>query len=137
MHCVKCSHHFCWLCQKPCEWLCSPVFPSSASLCAALPGSGHTNYYDCNTYVENKSKGILSEAETKQIETNKFLQKFTFFKNRYDHNALSVRLCGKLIDKIGAAEKKGEVGPCDWLREVVANLKVRHKVHVASRACLP
>lgn len=37
---------------------------------------------DCNTYVENKSKGILSEAETKQIESNKFLQKFNFFKVR-------------------------------------------------------
>lgn len=39
-------------------------------------------------------------------------------------SALSVRLCHKLTDKIQKAEQKTEVGPCDWLREVVVNLKV-------------
>jgi ariadne-1 len=109
MHCTKCGHHFCWLCKKP--W------------------SGHSDYYNCSTYKDAAAKGEFSEEENKMMDSNKFMQKFMFFKQRYDNCARGVLKAKELLKKIEAAEKKNELeGPAFWLTEIVTQLTECHRM---------
>jgi len=73
MRCSKCGANFCWLCKE--DW------------------STHSgSYWACQKFNEQKDKGGAITEEQKEIMTNQALmQKYTFFRGKYNHHQKQVQ----------------------------------------------
>lgn len=84
MKCSNCQHDFCWLCKEP--W--------------KNHGSGTGGYYVCNKYNESAAKGNLSEEEKTMAESQRVLQKYTYYYKRFKNNGDAIRFTRRFKERV-------------------------------------
>ncbi|CAJ0579813.1 unnamed protein product, partial [Mesorhabditis spiculigera] len=77
MQCVKCKHHFCWMCFG--DWK-----------------SHGTEYYVCSRYKENPSVA----AEANHVKARRALEKYLHYFERYENHNKSLKMEEELRQKI-------------------------------------
>lgn len=112
MTCIKCGHHFCWLCKEPWE----------------KHGSSSGGYYVCNQYDASIKEGKLSKEEKSAIENQKLLQKYTFYYKRYKSNWDAIGLTRKLGEKLEKSLKNQDVNKYAFIFDAIDKLILSRRV---------
>eukprot|EP00808_Paulinella_micropora_P015018 g2278.t1 len=106
MTCVKCNHHFCWLCKGP--W--------------KEHGNSTGGYYVCNTYNSEVEKGKRSEEEKVQISNTQLLQKYMHYYKYYKDHKLSIALTQNLGGTIERKLHEKDINQYAFLLEATERL---------------
>lgn len=112
MTCIKCGHHFCWLCKE--SW--------------DKHGSSTGGYYACASYDASVKAGKLSSEEQKNIESQKVLQKYTYYYKRYKSSWDGVTLTRQLGDKLEKQLKNHDLAKFAFAFDAIDKLVAARRV---------
>jgi len=112
MTCIKCGHHFCWLCKEPWD----------------KHGSASGGYYNCNVYDASVKEGKLSKEEQSAITSAKVLQKYTYYYKRYKSSQDAIGLTRKIGDKLERALKHQEISKFSFIFDALGKLIAARQV---------
>jgi hypothetical protein len=91
--CIPTVCHSCRLCKDPWE----------------KHGSSSGGYYVCNKYEASAKEGKLSAEERSNIDSQKLLQKYTYYYKRYKSSWDAIALTKKLGEKLEKSLKNSDL----------------------------